>query len=223
MKVLSILLLITTFLFSSKLESIGVETSYTDVNGDEKSIVIKREKPTNCFDVKFDPKVVLGSNGASNSVSDECKRSFVTYMGKVSPIKFSEKVETYGEVEVLEFIQKSTFDDNYLLVDSRTEDWYYHSTIPSAVNVPYTYANKTQFVKEYAEMMELFNVSTKNGKYDYSKAKTVLLFCNGVWCGQSPEAMKKLIKNGYPEEKLKWYRGGIQSWISLGFPTVKPE
>jgi rhodanese-related sulfurtransferase len=35
--------------------------------------------------------------------------------------------------------------------------------------------------------------------------------------------MKQLIKYGYPEEKMKWYRGGIQSWISLGFPTIKPE
>lgn len=223
MKILLILLLVSTFLLSSKLESIGVETSYTDVNGNEQNIVIKREKPANCFDVKFDPKVVLGSNGVINSVSKECKRSFVAFMGKVSPIKFSKGVETYGEVEVLEFIEKSSFDDNYLLVDSRTEDWYFHSTIPSAVNVPYTYSNKRQFVKEYEEMMELFNVTSKDGVYDYSNAKTVLLFCNGVWCGQSPEAMKQLIKNGYPEEKLKWYRGGIQSWIGLGFPTVKPE
>ena len=48
------------------------------------------------------------------------------------------------------------------------------------------------------------------------------MFCNGVWCGQSPEAMKALIAIGYPEEKLKWYRDGIQGWLSLGFTTIKP-
>ncbi len=223
MKILSIILLITTFLFSSRLETIGVETSYTDVNGEDKNIIIKREKPAECFNIKFDPTVVLGGNAASSKIPEKCKRDFVTYMGKVSPIKFSDKVETYGEVEVLEFIQKATFDDNYLLVDSRTEDWFYHSTIPSAINAPYTYANKVQFAKEYDAMMELFNVKIVDGKYDYSEAKTLLLFCNGAWCGQSPEAMKQYIRHGYPEEKLKWYRGGIQSWISLGFPTIKPE
>ena len=50
----------------------------------------------------------------------------------------------------------------------------------------------------------------------------LLLFCNGAWCGQSPESLKELIAIGYPEEKLKWYRGGMQSWLSLGLTTVKP-
>ena len=35
-----------------------------------------------------------------------------------------------------------------------------------------------------------------------------------------PESMKELIAIGYPEEKLKWYRGGMQSWLSLGLTTV---
>ena len=48
------------------------------------------------------------------------------------------------------------------------------------------------------------------------------MFCNGIWCGQSPEAMKELIAIGYPQEKMKWYRGGMQSWLSLGLTTVKP-
>ncbi|RKZ91616.1 MAG: rhodanese-like domain-containing protein, partial [Gammaproteobacteria bacterium] len=26
----------------------------------------------------------------------------------------------------------------------------------------------------------------------------------------------------YPVYKLKWYRGGMQSWVSLGLTTVKP-
>jgi rhodanese-related sulfurtransferase len=48
------------------------------------------------------------------------------------------------------------------------------------------------------------------------------MFCNGAWCGQSPESMKYLVEIGYPEEKMKWYRGGIQAWLSLGLPVVKP-
>ena len=43
-----------------------------------------------------------------------------------------------------------------------------------------------------------------NGKYDFKNAKTDLMFCNGAWCGQSPEAMKALTPIGYTEEKLKW-------------------
>ena len=66
-------------------------------------------------------------------------RSFVTYFGKIAPIKASDKIETYGELEVLEFIEKSKTDKNLLLVDSRTENWYNHETIATAINVPYVY------------------------------------------------------------------------------------
>lgn len=143
-------------------------------------------------------------------------------MGKISPMKYSDKVETYGEVEVLEFIEKSKSNKNMLLIDSRTENWFYHETIPSAINVPYVYTKKSQYPDEFKEYLETFGVKEVNGKYDFTNAKELLLFCNGAWCGQSPESLKELIAIGYPEEKLKWYRGGMQSWLSLGLTTVKP-
>jgi hypothetical protein len=27
---------------------------------------------------------------------------------------------------------------------------------------------------------------------------------------------------GYPADKIKWYRGGMQSWEIVGLTTVKP-
>ena len=58
--------------------------------------------------------------------------------------------------------------------------------------------------------------------FDFSKAKTLVMFCNGMWCGQSPANIKTLLKYGYPPEKIKWYRGGMQDWEILGLSTVKP-
>jgi hypothetical protein len=43
-----------------------------------------------------------------------------------------------------------------------------------------------------------------------------------MWCGQSPSNIKTLLKFGYPAHKIKWYRGGMQSWSNLGLNTVKP-
>ena len=81
---------------------------------------------------------------------------------------------------------------------------------------------KSQYPDEFAEALENFGVVEKNGKYDFTNAKTLLMFCNAIWCGQSPEAMKELIAIGYPQEKMKWYRGGMQSWLSVGLSTIKP-
>jgi rhodanese-related sulfurtransferase len=30
-----------------------------------------------------------------------------------------------------------------------------------------------------------------------------------------------LLKYGYPADKIKWYRGGMQNWTALGLTTVK--
>lgn len=209
-------------LFAVDLQSEGVEVTYKNAKDEEKNIVIKREKNAECKDVAFDPKVVFGGNSqAADSVKANCKRAFVTYMGKIAPIKYSDKVETFGEVEVLEFIDKAQTNKNMILVDSRTEDWFFLETIPTAINIPYLYLKKSQYPQEFKEYLEILGVKIINGKYDFKNAKTILMFCNGVWCGQSPEAMKELIAIGYPEEKLKWYRGGMQSWLSLGLTTIK--
>jgi rhodanese-related sulfurtransferase len=210
-------------LFAVDLQTDGVEATYKNSKDEEKTIVIKREKKDECKEVGFDPKVVYGGeHQAAESVKADCKRAFVTYMGKIAPIKYSEKVETFGEVEVLDFIEKAKDDKTMMLVDSRTENWFFHETIPTAVNVPYIYMKQSQYPDEFEEYVEILGVKKVDGKYDFSNAKTVLMFCNGAWCGQSPESMKALTAIGYPEEKLKWYRGGMQSWLSLGLTTVKP-
>jgi len=215
--------MLASLIFAADLQTSGVEVTYKNSKDENKTVTIKRDKPDECKDVNFDPKVVYGGNGqVAESVSANCKRAFVTYMGKISPMKYSDKVETFGEVEVLEFIEKAKTNKNLMLVDSRTENWFYHETIPSAVNIPYIYMKQSQYPDEFEEYVEMLGVKKVNGKYDFSNAKTILMFCNGAWCGQSPESMKALTAIGYPEEKLKWYRGGMQSWLSLGLTTVKP-
>lgn len=211
---------IASSILAADLQTTGVEVTLED----GKKLVVKRKtKPKECETVAFDPKDVFGgAHQASASVSENCKRSFVTYFGKISPMKAAENIDTYGEVEVLDFIEKSKNNKNLLLVDTRTENWYNHETIATAVNVPYVYMKKSQYPDEFEEALETFGVEKKDGKYDFTNAKTLLMFCNAIWCGQSPEAMKELIAIGYPQEKMKWYRGGIQSWLSVGLATIKP-
>ena len=58
--------------------------------------------------------------------------------------------------------------------------------------------------------------------FSFKRAKTLVFFCNGPWCGQSPTNIRVLLKHGYPPHKLKYYRGGMQMWESLGLTTIKP-
>jgi len=143
----------------------------------------------------------------------------------VNPMVLAPGVETYGEVEVLSALKKmSDGDKNIVVIDSRTPDWIKRGTIPGSINLPWTKLNPAKGATpiDIAEIMEdQFGVTESEGLFNFSKAKTLVLFCNGMWCGQSPNNIRNLLKFGYPAHKIKWYRGGMQNWENLGFTTVK--
>ncbi|MCW8887730.1 MAG: rhodanese-like domain-containing protein [Gammaproteobacteria bacterium] len=142
----------------------------------------------------------------------------------IRPAVTAPGVETVGEIEVINYIQQASSGASVLLVDARTPDWNKKGTIPSSVNVPFTklVASKGANDVTIAEALETFGAAEADKGWNFSKAKTLVLFCNGMWCGQSPLAISALLKLGYPAEKLKWYRNGMQDWELLGLSTVKP-
>ena len=136
----------------------------------------------------------------------------------VEPFAPIEGVETYGELELLDFIKHK----KGIFVDSRLPSWYYKFAIPTSVNIPFKIFLEPS--KKRDEVLKSFGVTKdSNGNYNFSKAKTILFYCNGAWCGQSPTAIKTLRKLGYPAKKMKYYRGGMQAWQLLGLTTIVPK
>jgi len=142
----------------------------------------------------------------------------------IQPAVLAPGVETIAEREVIDYIARmSGGDDSILVVDSRTPDWVTKGTIPGAVNLPWTKLNPAKGADPISilEIMEEnFNVTENEGLLNFSNAKTLVMFCNGMWCGQSPNNILNLLKFGYPADKIKWYRGGMQDWEILGLTTV---
>lgn len=145
----------------------------------------------------------------------------------VQPIEVAPGVTTIGELELLDFLQrKSDGDESILIIDSRTPDWVEKGTIPSATNLPWTKLHPQSDGYEPIEVEGIltlqFNATVSDGIWNFSNANTLVFFCNGPWCGQSPTNIKALVNLGYPAHKMFWYRGGMQAWQSLGLTTVKP-
>lgn len=148
----------------------------------------------------------------------------------IQPIQLRPGIETIGEQEIIHYSvmmskgQKMPDGSEILVVDSRTPDWVAKGMIPGAINVPWTHLSEAKGADpiSIAEIMtEKFGAKEQNGLYYFDNAKTLVMYCNGMWCGQSPNNIKSLLKYGYPAHKIKWYRGGMQSWEVLGFNTVK--
>lgn len=131
-------------------------------------------------------------------------------------------VETIGEREIIDYIKKmSDGDDSIIIIDSRTPAWVTRSgLIPGAVNIPFTKFKKSEDTLDIME--DQFDV-LPGETFDFRNAKTLVMYCNGNWCAQSPTAIRKLLGMGYPAAKIKYYRGGMQSWTSLGLTVVEDK
>jgi len=125
----------------------------------------------------------------------------------IQPHSPAEGVTTIGELELIEMLQ----DPEAVVLDSRTRDWFEGGTIPGAINIPYTYI--------LDELSQLGCEPDFDG-WDCAAAKPVALFCNGVWCGQSPTAIRNMVKAGYPANRIFYYRGGMQIWRLLGLTVI---
>ncbi|MGD8569390.1 MAG: rhodanese-like domain-containing protein [Gammaproteobacteria bacterium] len=162
----------------------------------------------------------------------------------IQPLHVAAGVTTVAELELLEFIDKRLEVGKGILIDARTPAWFQKGTIPGAVNIPFTNFDPDNSPEELAVALKRLKVKKKEGNtksfvdtilgwfsddakaadspWDFTEAQDILLFCNGMWCGQSPTAIKNLLALGYPAEKIYYYRGGMQAWQSLGMTVYKP-
>ena len=159
----------------------------------------------------------------------------------IQPVTLAPGVETIAEIELIDYLKQIAAGDNSIMVvDSRTPDWVAKGTIPGTKNIPWTRLTSAEGATtegimailtgefgatqkpgvDFLEVDEAIVNGTLPQVVDYSAVKTLVLFCNGMWCGQSPTNIKALLKFGYPAEKIKWYRGGMQDWEALGLTTV---
>lgn len=214
----------TKHLFSTAVLALGLLTqpAYAE------DLKVKITPELGSVDVKHNGKTVTIKRNQNNDnrVGDNyAKTSRNCPPFCIQPMSLAPGVETIGEVEMLKYLKKaSDGDKSVLVVDSRTPDWVKRGTIPGSVNVPWTRLNPAQGASPF-EIVDIltgqFDVREQEGLFDYSGAKTLVMFCNGMWCGQSPANIRTLLDFGYPAHKIKWYRGGMQNWSNLGFTTVK--
>lgn len=142
----------------------------------------------------------------------------------VQAMQLAPGVETIGELELLDYLQRVTRrDESVMVIDSREEEWLQRSgIIPGAINLPWNRLHPAHADADaIADILTLqFGAARTGLLWNFENAKTLVFYCNGIWCGQSPTNIRQLLALGYPAHKLKWYRGGMQSWKSLGLTTA---
>lgn len=174
----------------------------------ETDVAISKEMPTVTIETADGPVEIGRIQDTDNEISGEWARtSRPCPEFCIQPMTPAEGVSTIGELELIAMLQ----DPDALVVDSRTYDWFEGGTIPGAVNIPYT-----RTVDELGQM----GCAPDFDGWNCSEAKHVALFCNGIWCGQSPTAIRSMIQAGFPADRISYYRGGMQVWRLLGLSVT---
>ena len=130
--------------------------------------------------------------------------------GTLQPLVPVPGVHPVGEIEILEALS----DRNALVVDMRDTNDRVKGTIPGSVGIPYT---------EVVARMDELGCQKAGRQWNCASAKKVYAFCNGPVCPQSPMAIKAMTRDGFPADKIYYYRGGMLDWDALGLTMVKDE
>lgn len=201
----------------------GINVKFLTNQGTVSEISVKRDIPEECKKVPISNSIVWTGNYANTKVPEVCKSTYVHTTGKLLPMHLHEDINTYGELEVLAFIKHMQSDDSMMLIDGRKQEWYDYRTIPGAINMPFHhFKERDAFEFEFEHALRILGVKINtDDTLDFSKAKEIVIFCNGPWCSQSVAMIKALLEIGYPPENMKWYRGGIQTWLAAGMTSTR--
>jgi len=138
----------------------------------------------------------------------------------IHPMEAAPGIETVGELELIDYLSDYVAQGRGLLIDSRLPDFYTKGTIPGAVNLPFATVDESNPYRD--EILKALGATQSGSGWDFSQALDLLAFCNGPWCDQSPRMLTNLLGVGYPAEKLRYYRGGMQNWLLLGLSVEIP-
>lgn len=123
--------------------------------------------------------------------------------GQIQPLHVAPGIPTVAELDVLGHLKAGR-----PVIDTRNAEQHEQATIPGARAIPHE------------------EIAARTGELD--RDEVTILFCNGPQCKATPDAVRALLHAGYPAKQLRYYRGGVHDWMTLGLPVegtqhVSPE
>ena len=138
----------------------------------------------------------------------------------VQPTHVYPGINNFEEIELLKFMKDEVATGKGVVIDARLKSWFELETIPSAINIPFPIMQNASEEKAKKIFTLLGMTIDTDGTWNFSKAKDLAIFCNGVWCAQSHHLISGLLKHHYPKNKIFYYRSGFQGWKLLGLTTI---
>jgi rhodanese-related sulfurtransferase len=140
--------------------------------------------------------------------------------GTIQPIRLHPRIETVGELEVIEALRAGL-----PVFDTRRPASFAAGTIPGARPLSHVDLEERLRGLRERELEQRHGGPALGARGDprlpeLAAEVPAILFCNGPQCAATPKAVRILLAHGHPAELLRYYRGGIHDWVTLGLPLV---
>lgn len=133
----------------------------------------------------------------------------------IAPMQAAPGVATLDETQVLQFLTEKVAGNVGLMVDARTPEGRAQGFIPGTVSLPYTTVHPENGFRD--QILQALGAREFDGVFNFADARELLIYDHGPSADDAGRLIRNLLAAGYPEEKLHYYRGGMQVWSVLGF------
>lgn len=134
---------------------------------------------------------------------------------QIAPMQAAAGVKTVDETEVLGFFLDEVATNKGLVVDARMPEDRALGFIPGTVSLPHaTMSPDNSFRKD---ILRALGAREFDGVFNFADARTLLVYDTGPSSDDAGVLITQLLAEGYPADKLRYYRGGMQVWSVLGF------
>ena len=133
----------------------------------------------------------------------------------IAPMIVADGVTTLAETDVLAFLMNEVANNKGLMVDARMPADRETGYIPGSVSLPFaTLDAKNEFKNN---ILRALGARELDGIFNFADARNLLVYDKGPSTDDAGQLVKNLLAEGYPKEKISYYRGGMQVWSVLGF------
>lgn len=123
-------------------------------------------------------------------------------------------IETIVETDVLEFLVTGVGKNNGLLVDARMPDARAMGFIPGSVSLPHQTVALDNELRD--EILKALGARAFEDVFNFADAQNLVVYDNGPTQNDAGKLISRLLEAGYPSEKIRYYRGGMQVWSVVG-------
>ena len=167
--------------------------------------------------------VFNGQRVVIDQSNEEAARFAVNFAGAgdlcgapcIAPMETAAGVDTLGETELVAFLMDEVAGNTGLLVDARMPEYRARGFIPGSVSLPHSVLGADNAYHD--EILEALGALQVEGIFNFTDARKLLVFDTGPSTNEAGDLIARLLGAGYPAEKIKYYRGGMQVWAVLGF------